>query len=569
MRYHVFSCDYDGTIALHGHVSEKVLAALDRLKASGRKLILVTGREMDDLLLAFPQIGLFDRVVAENGAVLYHPDRQEEKLLGERPTERFIEALREQSVQPLSVGRVIVDTRQPNETKVLEVIRDLGLEMQVVFNKGAVMVLPPGINKATGLHKALEEMGLSTHNTVGIGDGENDHAFLNVCEFSAAVSGALPIIKERADFVTDKDQGEGVIELIDRLRGSDLQELDFCLGRHYLLLGEREGERDVRVAPYGKNILVAGTSGSGKTTFAVGLLEQLTEKQYQFCIIDPEGDYSNLGKAVVLGDPQSPPVPNEVMRVLERADQNVVVNLMGIRLEDRPAFFQTLLPHLHELRARTGRPHWIVLEEIHHLIPSSLDGSTPVLPQDDHSIMMITVHPGHVSSDVLSAADVIVAIGEAPEQVLLEFGQILSQAVPRVNSRTLQPGEAVAWFRNSGEDPFRFRPISSQSIHYRHIRKYAEGTLSPERSFYFRGPEGKLNLRAQNLMTFIQLAEGVDDETWLYHLRRGDISRWLRLSIKDDHLATSVEGVEKIDVPPKASRALVKEIIEERYTLPP
>lgn len=568
MRYQVLVCDYDGTIADHGRVNQNVLAALERLKASGRKLVLVTGREMDDILLIFPEINLFDRVVAENGAVLYHPATREEKLLGERPTDRFFETLRERSIHPLSAGRIIIDTFQPNETKVLETIRDLGLELQLIFNKGSVMVLPPGINKATGLNRALEEMRFSPHNTVGIGDAENDHAFLDVCECSVAVSGALPMIKEHTDFVTERDQGEGVIELIDRLLASDLGELDSRLGRHHLLLGVAENERGVRLPPYGKNILVAGTSGSGKSTFATGFLEQLTEMKYQFCIIDPEGDYSNIERAVVLGNKQSLPVAQEVMKILDRPDQNVVVNLLGVRLEDRPPFLQTFLPHLHELRARVGRPHWILLEEIHHLIPSSFVGSTAILNQDRPSMMMITVHPSHVSPTVLSAADVIVAIGEAPEQVFVDFGQSLDQPAPQVTSRRLEPGEAMVWFRDSGKDPFVFRPISSQAIRQRHLRKYAEGTLPPERSFYFQGPGKKLNLRAQNLMVFIQLAEGVDDETWLYHLKKGDISSWFRKYIKDEGLASAAEKIERMVTAPKESRNLIKKEIEERYTLP-
>ena len=48
----------------------------------------------------------------------------------------------------------------------------------MIFNKGAVMILPSGVNKATGLAAALEELGLSPHNVVGVGDAENDHAFL-------------------------------------------------------------------------------------------------------------------------------------------------------------------------------------------------------------------------------------------------------------------------------------------------------------------------------------------------------------------------------------------------------
>lgn len=75
--------------------------------------------------------------------------------------ERFAETLRARGVGPLSVGRVIVVTWTPHETTVLETIRELGLELQVIFNKGAVMVLPSGVNKATGRAAALEALGLS------------------------------------------------------------------------------------------------------------------------------------------------------------------------------------------------------------------------------------------------------------------------------------------------------------------------------------------------------------------------------------------------------------------------
>ena len=63
-----------------------------------------------------------------------------------------------------------------------------------MFNKDAVMVLPAGVNKATGLDYALRKLGLSFHETVGIGDAENDHAFLQRCECAVAVSNAVPSI---------------------------------------------------------------------------------------------------------------------------------------------------------------------------------------------------------------------------------------------------------------------------------------------------------------------------------------------------------------------------------------
>src|SRR5437867_10709727 len=201
MRYFALATDYDGTLAHDGVVGPETLEALQRLRATGRMLLLVTGRELPDLLRAFPQVDLFDRVIAENGALIYSPATREEQLLGEAPPAAFVEALRAQAIRPLSVGRVIVATWHPNETIVLKTIRDLGLELQVIFNKGAVMVLPPGINKAAGLSAALAQLGLSPHNVVGIGDAENDHAFMRLCECSVAVSNALPMVQERADYV--------------------------------------------------------------------------------------------------------------------------------------------------------------------------------------------------------------------------------------------------------------------------------------------------------------------------------------------------------------------------------
>ena len=197
MHYLALATDYDGTLAHHGRVDDATLAALERLLQSGRKLILVTGRELEELLGVFPRIDLFEWVVAENGGLLYQPASREPRLLGQAPPESFVQTLRQRGVAPVSVGRVIVATWHPHETTVLETIRDLGLELQVIFNKDAVMVLPAGLNKATGLAAALRELGLSGQNIVGIGDAENDHAFLSQCGCSAVVANALPALKER------------------------------------------------------------------------------------------------------------------------------------------------------------------------------------------------------------------------------------------------------------------------------------------------------------------------------------------------------------------------------------
>ena len=225
MRYLVLACDYDGTLASDGVVDDLVVAALERCRASGRRNVLVTGRELADLKQTFRRLDLFEYVVAENGGTLFRPAKNEERVLAERPSDEFVSALRARGVGPLSVGRVIVATWTPHETVVVETIRDFGLELQVIFNKGAVMILPSGINKASGLAAALEETGVSPHNVVAVGDAENDHALLSYAGAAAAVANAVPMLAERADLVTAGARGEGVIELIDRLIDNDLADL--------------------------------------------------------------------------------------------------------------------------------------------------------------------------------------------------------------------------------------------------------------------------------------------------------------------------------------------------------
>jgi hydroxymethylpyrimidine pyrophosphatase-like HAD family hydrolase len=547
-------------------VDDATLAALDRLRASRRKLILVTGRRLPDLMEVFPRLELFDRVVAENGAVLYQPSDRRERTLAEPPPGAFIAALGRRQVSPLAVGRVIVATWEPQEAAVLDVIRELGLELQVIFNKGAVMVLPSGVNKATGLDAALAELGLSRHNAVGVGDAENDHAFLARCECSVAVANALPALQQRADLVTAGERGAGVAELIDRLLECDLAELEPRLARHEIPLGTA-GREDVRLPPYGLNVLLAGTSGSGKSTFATGFLERLAERDYQFCIIDPEGDYDGFEEAVVLGDASRAPLVREVIELLGRPGRSCAVNLLAVGMENRPAFFDELFASLLELRAPTGRPHWIVIDETHHLLPSSWTPTPRTPAERPHGLMLITVHPDQVARVVLSSVDLIVAIGEAPAATLGTFAETLGEPAPPVAAEPLAAGEAIAWWRRPARDPFRFRSLPPRAERRRHLRKYAEGELGQDKSFYFRGPGGKLNLRAQNLQLFLQLADGVDDETWTYHLRQGDYSRWFREAIKDEPLADEVRQIEEAaGVSARESRARLRERVEQRYS---
>jgi hydroxymethylpyrimidine pyrophosphatase-like HAD family hydrolase len=224
MRYLALAVDFDGTLATDGHVLAPTVDALQRVRASGRRLVMVTGRELGSLRATFSRLHLFDIVVAENGGLLYRPSMETETALAPPPLPAFVEALRARGV-PVSVGATIVATWDAHAGDVYAVLRDLRLGLEVILNKGAVMVLAPGVNKGTGVARAAAELSLSLDAVIGMGDAENDYTLLRSCGLGVAVANAVPLLREQADLVTHGARGEGVTEIVDRLLADDLESL--------------------------------------------------------------------------------------------------------------------------------------------------------------------------------------------------------------------------------------------------------------------------------------------------------------------------------------------------------
>ncbi|MBV9519913.1 MAG: HAD family hydrolase [Hyphomicrobiales bacterium] len=561
--------DYDGTLAADGQVDAATVEALRRFKESGRKLILATGRELSDLQAVFSELDVFDLVVAENGALIHLPATGEERAISPSPDLVFVERLRELGVEPLSVGHSIVATWEPNETTVLEVIRDLGLDLQLTFNKGAVMVLPAGVNKGSGVKAALEQLAISPRNAVGVGDAENDEAFLRLCGRSVAVANALPAVKKGADHVTKGARGEGVRELIDLMLESETAILPVGGKRQPLVIAKDLEGKPIVLEELSGSILIAGTSGSGKSTLATSILEHIAEAQFQFCILDPEGDYSEFEGAVVVGDAEVTPSEKHTLELLAHPSTNVTVNLLSLPLADRPIFFAGLLGKIAEMRATSGRPHWLLIDEAHHMLPRGRSDLSQILPQELPSSLLVTVHPDAVSRDALRLIDMVLGVGDTGKDVVSSFCRALGEPSPEMAGSSPTVGQAVFWRRSSGTPPRLVSFELPKRELQRHKRKYAKGDLGEDKSFYFRGPNGQLNLRAQNLSLFLQLADGVDDETFAYHAERRDYSAWFRESIKDEELARAVAEIESSDEEDlRKKRAEIRVAVESRYTAP-
>jgi HAD superfamily hydrolase (TIGR01484 family) len=556
--------DYDGTLAQHGQVDGATRRAIEEIRQSGRKLILVTGRILADLASAFGTLDLFDAVVAENGGLLFVPAKKAEIPLAEPPPEALVARLRELGVTPLSVGRTIIATWEPNETLVLKAIRDLGLEQHIIFNKGAVMVLPSEINKASGLKGALKLLRLSPHNVVGIGDAENDQAFLSSCGCAVAVNNALPAVKSKADFVVS-DHGAGVTELARMLTNDDLASVRPRVPRAQPVIGHTSDGAALTVSPF-EAVLVTGSSGSGKSTIVTALLEQIREFAYQFCVVDPEGDYSELRDVVTLGDSKQAPRIGEALELLASPVTSIVTNLLAIDPPERPHFLTKLLPELAKMRAVSGRPHWLVFDEVHHCLPAKWRPAPTTLPRELPASIAVTVHPEEVAPEFLALVSTVVGVGDGAVQAIKQFCEATGRMPPKMELAPQADQVLVFRCKDQIELVTPCRPKEKQK---RHVRKYAEGELGEDKSFYFRGPERALNLRAQNLSTFLQLAAGVDDKTWLHHLRAGAYSQWFRGAIKDDVLASEATAIEQDhSLTPADSRTRIRDIVERRYTAP-
>ena len=575
MNVHVFATDYDGTIAERNAVSEATAKALERVRGTGRKLLLVTGRMLPDLQRVCPDADrMFDAVVAENGALVYFPERREVRRLGDAPEPALLEALRRRGV-PFDVGSAIVATDAPFAEAALSAIRETGVERTLVFNKDALMLLPGGVTKGTGLAAVLGALELSPHNMVGIGDAENDHAFLAMSECAVAVSDAVPALRERADYVTRAPAARGVVEFIEEHVLRDLVDIVPRLKRHHLVLGEQADATPVTVPAHGTRLLVVGPSATGKSTLTGVLAERVLESGRSLLLLDPEGDYRTLAElehVVVFGGKgeQALPAPDELDQLLRHPSTSLVLDLSAMSMAEKVGYATKVLAVTATVRAATGLPHWLVIDEAHHVLPAEGSPAADLLQPGAESLALITLAAGDLAPAMRRLPTVIAStdMGALHEAVLSARGaRDLMSTRASGDGRALERGEAaIAWL---ARDPrvARFRPGTRRVLHRRHVRKYTEGELPPDRSFFFRGPTGSLNLRAANLARFVELADGVDEATSQHHFQQGDYTRWLRDQIKDPELAAEIAGLERSGLGAAESRRQVLERVRQKYAV--
>ncbi len=567
MRYSVLAVDYDGTTAEEGVLSAEVREALEVTRAAGVTVVLVTGRVLTDLRRVARDLNFADAVVAENGAVVTFPASGRSLRLHAPPPPGFAEALRKRGVAVVE-GECVVETPAAAAGVVLEIVRAMELPLVLAFNRTRLMILPQAVSKATGLREALAALRLSCHNTLAIGDAENDHALLEAAEVGVAVAWGSPALIRVADLVLD---GRGPADVARFLRArAALRDLPAANGRRRLLIGH-DADRPISLAVRDRNVLVSGDPRSGKSWVAGLLAEQLMLSRYAVAVIDPEGDYRTLEAlpGVRVAGEDHPPGPGDLERAFRFPDSSLVVDLSHVAYTRKVDCLQAMLPALARLRHTRGLPHRIVVDEAHYFL-RDLD---PEVARDltHGGYTLVTYRPADLDDAVMRHVGVVIATRHTDPREAAALARWTSVDPARLTAvlATLSVSEAVLLptAGEAGGSIVRFKVAPRLTAHVRHRHKYADLPVPRAQQFVFSRAPGLP--AAASLAGLAAILEQLPPAALEHHLRHGDFSRWLTDVFRDEALARAVGEVERAYLTGGATDAAgaIVGAISERYDL--
>jgi hydroxymethylpyrimidine pyrophosphatase-like HAD family hydrolase len=550
MKLSALALDYDGTIATDGVFDPTVREAIGEARQRGIAVILVTGRRLPDLHAVAGDVTCFDAVVAENGAVVEFPTSRRRVVIGHRPNPAFVGALQHRGI-PFVAGDCVLEADAQWAEAILEAIRSLEQPLILAFNRGRLMILPQAIGKSTGLRQALFSLRISIHNTIGIGDAENDHDLLDACEVGVAVAWGSAALRAVADEVIEGSGPTAVADYIRRV-GQQPRLAARQMGRRRLVLGHEHNGEEVSLAIRGRTVLIAGEPGTGKSWLAGLLCEQSILQGYCLCIIDPEGDYRTLEalpSVIMLGGDDPPPQARELTRALRHPDVSVIVDLSKIGHREKREYLRTLLPLLVTLRRNTGLPHKILLDEAHYFLSGA--DATKLIDPELAGYLLVTYRVSMLPAEVREAADTVVMVTREtdPEESKTLLGMCRPQPCANVSPNTFRDlSTTEAALLPGAEEAHghvrRFQLAPRQTAHVRHRSKYLDMPVLDAQAFVFTG-NGRPTARARTLKELTGLLAVLPADRLVGYLRRHDFSRWIEGVFRDRPLATHLRNVEQ------------------------
>ena len=540
--WRVVATDFDGTLTSGDDVKPGLLAAIAEVRRRGVAVVLVTGRILDELRAAFPDVEQhFDAIVAENGAVLAVDGRVRQLC---SPLDwRLADSLAHDGVAHRR-GDVLLAGSAADEARFTHAIRALGLDAQVVVNRNELMILPAGVSKGSGVLAILGILGLSSHNTVAIGDAENDHALFEVSELGVAVANAVPALKRHADIVLDQAGGEAVA----RFLGGPMFTGDVVLPRRWRLkVGTDDEGRSVFLPASQLNLLVIGGSGSGKSFFAGMLVEQLIGQRYSLLVVDPEGDHHGLAQlsdVTVLGGEATLPSLDVALRFIHHRG-GVVLDLSPLSEHAQRDYLARLPAELEARRSSSGLPHWLVIDEAQTALGRS--GNLPSLFNlRTKGYCLVTWQPDRLAPAVVDQVDAMILLTSSPlpEGAINLMQSVGGTAWPNLAQQLQAANGRAVLVERGGTGPVTFTPGTRETSHLRHLHKYAQGRLVPERRFHFRSEAGLTGHTAANLAELEAELAVCPASTIRHHCQGNDFSRWIADVFHDRSLARRIADAE-------------------------
>jgi hydroxymethylpyrimidine pyrophosphatase-like HAD family hydrolase len=576
MKLSVIAVDYDGTVASRDTLEPSVRDAIAAARTNGIAVLLVTGRSLDELRRVAGDLYFVDGVVAENGALVHFPESDHTTVLAPRMSAAFVAELQRRGLA-IRPGECLVDANAADAPLILDALRVLEEPLVLIFNRSRVMVMSQGVSKATGLHATLDMLRLSAHNTLAIGDAENDHEMLRLAEVGAAVQWGSAALRREADMVVPGTGPAAVATFLEPYAaGRRLPVPDRA--RRRLKLGFTEDGREFSLAVRGRNVLITGDAKSGKSWVAGMLCEQLILFGYCVCVLDPEGDYRSLEGlpgVTVLGGEDPPPTPKELLRALRYPDRSVVIDLSRVTQDEKTAYIRAVLPALNVLRRRTGLPHRIVLDEAHYFLHDAK--ATHLLDLDANGYIVATYCASRLPAELIAATEVVLVTAESSG---VEVDALRTRCGCggedgdrwRAVLGRLVRGQAVA-LPITEETRGRlqlFQLGRRMTPHVRHRQKYVDVPVTDQKAFVFDTTVSELR-RARTLRQFVVAIETLPRASLAGYLRRGDFSRWIGEVFGDWALAEDLRRHEQrfragvdLDVVPEVADA-----VRGRYDLDP
>ncbi|MBM4270198.1 MAG: hypothetical protein FJ144_26940 [Deltaproteobacteria bacterium] len=491
--------------------------------------------------------------------------------LGEPPSEALLAALRAAGV-PIETGSIVIGTWESHAQAVLSVLRRLGADRQLTFNRGALMVMPSDVNKATGTLRALLELGRSPRNLIAFGDAENDLPLLALAEVGVAVAGSVPSVLASADVTLSAAGPAAVAQLVHSLvRAGSIHATP---PRQTIVVGRDDLGGKITVPGSGSDVLISGDPHAGKSWLAGLMAERLVEAGYRFCLIDPEGDHAALGTrpgVLLLGGDLRIPDAGALARVVEREPLSLVLNLSSLPPVERLAYVSAALREIEDARARSGIPQWILVDEAHFFFRKGAPSCDAFLRRTG-SYLLSTYRPSLLDPCVSCNFGTYFFAPTSVEEERYFVNGLLHACGPReidAASALLEVTPPRFGFLRNHPAEQRWRVFTAEgrtTPHAHHARKYADTHLPDAQAFRFVGSPG--NEVAHNVREFVAAVRTVPIETLRHHLVARDFSRWVEEVLGDRELA---RGLAKLESTTRAgaspSRSEIENHVRYRYAL--